>query len=184
VGGDVPLYSSAVVGYRSWRRVGDGLGALSVQEMWSPGTNTAICSEPTHFYAGHQHRRHSGLPSPAPGCSCGIYAYHSPERPMGPIVGAVVGWGDMEVHRDGWRAQHAVVVALLAWHEVAAVDDLTYAFGTASEEDVRDLAAAYGVPVAGTRAELEEIALAHGQPLSRDALPPASEADERHVHVT
>jgi hypothetical protein len=183
VAGDVPLYADALVGYRSWRRVGDALGALSVLELWSPGTNTAICSEPYHFYGGSEYRRHSGLASPAPGCSCGIYAYHSPQQPMGPIVGTVIGWGAVEVHHDGWRAQHAAVSALLAFDQVAMVDDVTYAFGSASEDDVWELAAAYRVPVARTRAELEQIALAHGRPLPREALPPAADAGERHMHV-
>jgi hypothetical protein len=58
-------------------------------------------------------------PAPHPGCDCGLYALHAPEfmsrwhqgEPL-MVHGAVLGWGRMEVHHEGWRAQYAQPVML------------------------------------------------------------------------
>jgi hypothetical protein len=57
--------------------------------------------------------------APHPGCECGLYALHAPEfmsrwhqnEPL-MVHGAVLGWGRMEVHHEGWRAQYAQPVML------------------------------------------------------------------------
>ena len=55
--------------------------------------------------------------SPDPRCQCGIYGYWTP----GPrswfgeaywCEGVITAWGRVEVHRDGFRAEHARVEAL------------------------------------------------------------------------
>lgn len=55
--------------------------------------------------------------SPDPRCQCGIYGYFTP----GPrswfgeaywCEGVITAWGRVELHRDGFRAQHARVEAL------------------------------------------------------------------------
>lgn len=57
--------------------------------------------------------------APHPDCECGLYALHAPEfmsrwhhdKPL-MVHGAVLGWGRMEVHHEGWRAQYAQPVML------------------------------------------------------------------------
>lgn len=57
--------------------------------------------------------------APHPDCQCGLYALHAPEfmsrwhqgEPL-MVHGAVLGWGRMEVHHEGFRAQYAQPVML------------------------------------------------------------------------
>jgi hypothetical protein len=54
--------------------------------------------------------------APVADCTCGLYALATVEddrlRPSVEAVGAIVAWGDIEVHATGFRAQHAAIVAL------------------------------------------------------------------------
>lgn len=72
----------------------------------------------------NQIRQEAGMPetgheAPHPDCQCGLYALHAPEfmsrwhsgEPL-MVHGAVLGWGRMEVHAEGWRAQYAQPVML------------------------------------------------------------------------
>jgi hypothetical protein len=71
---------------------------------------------PAKVQRAKPNRDHS---APHPGCGCGLYALHAPEfmsrwhqdEPL-MVHGAVLGWGRMEVHREGWRAQYAQPVML------------------------------------------------------------------------
>jgi hypothetical protein len=68
-----------------------------------PGVNTAACA---HAFAHH---------APDPDCDCGLYAHHHPggrSDREDEIAGAVVAWGQLHVYQDGFRAEHARVVAL------------------------------------------------------------------------
>src|SRR4051794_33144587 len=80
--------------------------------------------------------------SPDPRCQCGIYGYFEP----GPrswygeaywCEGVVTAWGRIEIHRDGFRAEHARVEAL-------AVPDGGFAHAAAA---VVQAARTLGVPV-------------------------------------
>lgn len=99
-----PLLAHALPGFRTWML--DPTGALvpytGVTGPWTAGVNTARCGR------GARHE------SPAGGCTCGIYAFHDLHQQLRgePFVGAIAAWGEMEVYRDGFRAQHATVLAL------------------------------------------------------------------------
>ena len=101
---DPPLLTHALPGLRTWML--DDAGALlpytGQTGPWSAGVNTARCAR------GATHR------APAEDCSCGIYAFHHLHGQLRaePFVGAIAAWGDMDVYRNGFRAQHAVVLAL------------------------------------------------------------------------
>ncbi len=101
---DVPLLSQALPGFRTWML--DRTGALvpytGQTGPWSAGVNKARCA------------RGAAHVAPATDCSCGIYAFHHPSRQMSgePFIGAIAAWGDMDIYQDGFRAQHAVVLAL------------------------------------------------------------------------
>lgn len=119
-----------VIGFRAWQlgviqdidiaeHYGvDLLSAGAGQMIWRPGKNTAKCR-------GYDKTRGAALPppgerietkphfAPTPDCGCGLYAYHEIHRLHGGIVfGAVAAWGKMEIHRVGFRAEHARIVAL------------------------------------------------------------------------
>lgn len=74
---------------------------------WKPGVNTAVCLTKPGV------RRHV---APMPECGCGLYALTSVwDGRLNPHVlaaGAIVAWGDIEVHYTGFRAGSAAIVAL------------------------------------------------------------------------
>jgi hypothetical protein len=90
-----------IVGYRVWAPRGDELRGTT-GEAWPVGDQTARCLE---------HEEHA---APEGDCACGVYALHrKPVRvPAGSVLGAVVAWGRLEVHMDGFRAAHARPLAL------------------------------------------------------------------------
>ena len=136
-----PDVDGFVVGYRVWRLRVDGalVSAGAGATTWTRGVNTAAC----------QRRRHH---APAERCSCGLYAMHNPPPAASPgIVGVVRAHGDLQAQRDGFRAEHAEVVALVKRRPRA----------TACE---RRAAARYGVALVHLR-ELEHVAAEHGAPL-------------------
>jgi glycine cleavage system H lipoate-binding protein len=103
-----PDFIEPLIGYRAWRLGDDGTlvpWSLVGSGAWEPGVNTAVC---------HAGRRHT---PPAADCMCGLYAlaFEYDHRLHGrddQIVGAIAAWGDIELHRTGFRAEHAAVVAL------------------------------------------------------------------------
>lgn len=133
-GQEVPVVTSPVIGYRSWRIVQDPFNVPNAltprfrgSVPWRPGTNTARCQKDLSHEA------------PVSDCMCGLYAYHDAGLTGADyvngnvLVGAVVGWGAMEVYADGWRAEYARIVAL--------------ANTVHSERTIREVAALYDVPV-------------------------------------
>ena len=117
------LFAGAVDGLRVWRIVGTDqerpmLAAQGVRHVWPPGeTMRAYCLAPT----GHRRRDEKDEPHIAPSsdCSCGIYALHPGHRhaiaqaerslatPGLTVSGVVSGWGRLEVHLAGFRAEYA-----------------------------------------------------------------------------
>jgi glycine cleavage system H protein len=98
---------------------------------------------------------------------CGLYALTDPaDRRLDfradQAVGAIAAWGDLEVHRSGFRAEHACVTAL-------ALPDRA---GFDQREALARAAERYGVPlVAADR--LSDEALRHGAPLPEDLWTPS-----------
>ena len=101
---DAPIF-----GFRAWRaRVAKGsvrLTSLYKDAPWNaPGTTNASCDLRTAHTA------------PSLRCTCGLYAcyslrdaaFHGSGDEV--VFGAVLGWGLMFLHEDGWRAEHAQVL--------------------------------------------------------------------------
>ena len=114
--------SGAIIGFRRWRLEAYNLHALNQKYSWTAGVNTAQCLRQwfqTYGDAfGPRTRRDPHMP-PGHDCDCGLYAFHDPVETQtawilgkGPgelimIGGAIRAWGRVEVHANGFRAQHA-----------------------------------------------------------------------------
>lgn len=153
-----PDYVEAVVGYRAWHVDDDGtLRPWTFTAVaWEAGTNTAVCARDVR----HQ--------PPVADCMCGLYALTDPgDRRLDfradQAVGAIAAWGDLEVHRTGFRAEHACVVAL-ALPERADVGQ---------RDRLERAAARYGVPLVAPH-ELSHEAARHGAPLPDELWEPAA----------
>lgn len=110
--GEAPDAAIPVVGWRLWLLGGDrsapGLVSPAVTATWPPrAAMTAACA------------RGCAEP-PGWGCACGLYATAGLERLLvpysgdGAIFGCVALWGRVVEADDGWRAEHAYPLALLA----------------------------------------------------------------------
>lgn len=144
-----PDFFQAVVGYRAWHVDDDGWLRpwTFTARAWQPGVNVAVCAR------DHRHV------APVATCMCGLYALTNPaDRRLNfradQAVGAVAAWGEMEVHRSGFRAQQACVVAL------ALPDRL----GDGARARLERAAERYGVPLVPA-AMLSLEARRHGAPL-------------------
>jgi glycine cleavage system H lipoate-binding protein len=151
-----PDYVEAVIGYRAWHLEDDGLLRpwTFTSLPWHLGTNSAVCARDV------RHR------PPVADCMCGLYALSDPsDRRLDfradQAVGAIAAWGDLEVHRTGFRAEHACVVAL-------ALPDRA---DLAQRERLERAAARYGVPLVPAL-ELSREARRHGAPLPEELWEP------------
>jgi hypothetical protein len=106
---DPAAYTAAVIGYREWVVEDRRLLSRTAGVAWTPGVNTARCY-------GHR----ACVAAPGADCDCGLYATIALPTEADPqlvglgamVVGAVATWGDLQVHRDAFRAEHARIVAL------------------------------------------------------------------------
>jgi len=151
-----PDLVEAAIGYRAWHLDADGVLRpwTFSSHPWQPGVNTAGCAR------DHRHR------PPVADCMCGLYALCDPaDRRLDfradQAVGAIAAWGDLEVHRTGFRAEHACIVAL-------AIPDRIDPDG---RDALERASARYGVPLVSA-ARLSAEARRHGAPLDvADDLP-------------
>ena len=107
------LVPSPLYGLRTWSVVGahgqERLAGPQQSTPWPDGRSLAArCA------------RGDGHAAPAPGCECGIHAWHPTRRSArrvlanrGQVPGVVEASGAIEVHRDGFRAERARPFALL-----------------------------------------------------------------------
>ena len=159
-----PDFLEPVVGYRAWSLSDEGElvpWTLVSAGAWVSGVNTAVCH--IRRFAAEvgdpslsRRRRHR---PPAADCMCGLYALHDATDPrIAPsragALGAIVAWGDIEVHATGFRAEHACVVALA----------LPLGASPVEHERLRRAAARYRVPLV-PQAQLAATAHEHGSPL-------------------
>jgi hypothetical protein len=111
---DAPLVATPVYGLRTWTVNGDHgderLAGTYRDAPWPAGGAwfEASCRSPE----GHR--------APAPGCGCGVHAWHPRPRTARRILavrrevpGIVEARGAIEVHEDGFRAERARPYALL-----------------------------------------------------------------------
>ena len=97
-----------VLGFRLWSVRGDRLHSPFRGGVWEDVGLTASCECGGHDPAD----------VPALHCECGIYAYYEqPPRSAAAtrdlVIGAVVLWGQMQLHSGGMRASHARIVGLV-----------------------------------------------------------------------
>jgi hypothetical protein len=180
-----------VAGVRTWIAAEEPDGTVALRSLllphrsWASATETAACSarRPPHT-APHQR------------CECGLYAWWRLDETavgqaadaaatalglgsLGAVLGAVVGWGDRVVlHREGWRAGRARIVALAQPDEQLCAGMLQRYLARvepsaewAAQRTARALwasgavlgclAAVYGVPLVPQRG-LEIVAAEHG----------------------
>src|SRR5689334_22146483 len=164
-----PDFIEPLIGFRAWHLDPDGAlvpWSLQGAGAWQPGVNTAVC------HAGRKHR------PPASRCMCGLYALASSRDDRlhgrdGQIVGAIAAWGDIELHRTGFRAEHAAIAALAPPY--------------GRHEAAQRAAARYEVPLVELD-ELEVTARGHGRPVDPSVLEDdeavARPRRERHLGET
>lgn len=172
-----PDLTKKVIGFRQWNATEDAaLAATWGGQVWGRGPNKAKC-EPRRddmLLFGYGHPQPTpGVCEHAPGpCgNCGLYALHDfPEalvQDQGPyrhgqasVMGAVAAWGKLEVHRAGFRAEFAEVVAL----------GYCEAWPAAWVERVERCARSYDVPHLPGR-ELAKYAAMVGEPVPESLYP-------------
>jgi hypothetical protein len=101
--------TEAVIGFREWIVEDSVLLPPAAGVAWVPCVNTARC---------YGHGAYDSVPGSA--CDCGLYAMHAPPDELedyligagAKVIGAIAAWGQLQVHADGFRAEHARVVAL------------------------------------------------------------------------
>ena len=126
-----PLVPSPLYGLRTWSIVGapgeERLGGPQQPAPWpvDGGWLSAACAR------GIRHT------APAPGCECGIHAWHPRRRsarrvlaPRRQVAGVVEARGAIELHRDGFRAEQARPFALflVPWGNAAVAGRLASAY--------------------------------------------------------
>jgi hypothetical protein len=177
---DLPTFSECVVGYRRWHA--DEHNRLwplwASRRPWTPGANTARCNCASSASLRFEWSEFDGrrILEPAPphdapdqNCECGLYSWRLPRRSWQTdvsrstppsVVGAVASWGRMQVHADGFRAEHACVV-LLAHHHSVSGEELSR---------LMEIGELYRVDVVGVE-ELERRAGEYGSPLPASVMP-------------
>lgn len=171
---EVPLFSECVIGYRKWRLADWVLSPINHGNPWRPGVNKAVCQpDRTHFYLNYMGDA-PDISHKAPGrdCNCGMNAFFEPKdiREGGDVLGAVVGWGDLQVHPDGFRAEYAQIVALI---NMGSAND-------PKEPDLTAVTTLYRVPLLDSMEELQMEASKHGSPLP-ESLRPAEEIEGNYA---
>jgi hypothetical protein len=136
------------VGFRVWRieemLTGPRLASPYRHSVWVPHVALqAECRE--EGGDGRLPRAHRQERSMAPlaECSCGIYAYHEPDRMLngiaeGLVGGAILCWGQVVIHTEGLRTQFARPLALAGSESILAASH---------DRNLTRLAAAYGIPL-------------------------------------
>lgn len=167
----VPDLIQAVVGYRAWAVDRDGwllpFSLAAISGPWRPGINHAVCHYAKWQGANGTAVRESHA-APHPRCMCGLYGLADARDPRLPrsdmhlVVGAIGAWGDLEVHRSGFRAEFATVLALAVGRELSP-----------SLRDPHERAAErYGVELVSPEL-LEVTGLRHAAPVPEALLPGA-----------
>lgn len=117
--GEPSLYLGESLGFRAWGIDSGGLTSLNRGYGWEREENLARCLPPARRL-GRRAKPHPLESVPAKGCSCGIFAYSELDMAEyygrvagGQILGAISGSGRIRVHRHGFRAQRARIIALL-----------------------------------------------------------------------
>ena len=119
-----PVVPGRLYGLRRWR-VDWGEQPLSM-EVWGAGGRCRDDGQPTRAHCGeHRFPKHR---APHATCGCGLYGLHpraSAARELcgdaaddGVVIGIVEAWGQVELHRDGFRAEYARPHAFVVFRSV------------------------------------------------------------------
>ena len=114
---------SPAIGFRVWRidemLTGPRLASPHRYAAWLPGLPLkAECKDESGGRAlANPHRKQPGVAPPLEGCTCGIYAYHEADGMVEALTsrlvgGAVLAWGRITIHQEGFRAEFARPLAL------------------------------------------------------------------------
>ena len=126
----------AIEAFRWFQVSGDRLLSIGAGDyLWTPGANTARChlagqkrtktvwvndpDDPENIVKRKERRAWAHGRIPALGCTCGFWVMRdepSAESPGGSVLARVLIWGRAIQHRDGYRAEHAAIVALITEH--------------------------------------------------------------------
>jgi hypothetical protein len=146
-----PDLVEAVVGFRAWRVVAGALMSPYIPCRWEGPVMHAECypaNRALEFGRGWLADPHD---PPHRDCRCGIYAYHRPGTQayygeFESLHGIVTVWGRIEAHRDGLRAQHARVCALV---RAPRAQQIAARLGVdlVDADEVEDAAVRYGAPL-------------------------------------
>ncbi|HEX8105005.1 MAG TPA: hypothetical protein VF533_20455 [Solirubrobacteraceae bacterium] len=112
-----PDLAAPLVGFRAWRLGRDRLLSPYIPCRWEGRTMHAECYDANRSLTRGQGWLDEPHVSPDPRCQCGIYAYHRPGLrayygEWAWAEGIIAAWGRVEVHHDGFRAEHARIEAL------------------------------------------------------------------------
>lgn len=128
--------AAPAIGYRAFRWDGTGpLRSTGIDASWP------ITREPQRakcLAAGM-----GAHDAPQEDCTCGIYAHSTPDSVPAGVGGVVMGYGNLIVHPDGWRAETAELVALVV--RPGANRARLYAAEEPTREGVQMIAEQYGV---------------------------------------
>ena len=155
-----------VTGFRAWRLGRDRLLSPYIPCRWEGRTMHAECYDANRSLLRGRGWLAEPHDAPDARCQCGIYAYHRPglRAYYGDFAwaeGAITAWGRIEVHADGFRAQHARIEAL-AWPDRE---------GPRVRATIERVARDLGVPLV-ERASLDAVAPAVGRALPDSLIPP------------
>ena len=114
---------SPAIGFRVWRidemLTGPRLASPHRYAVWLPGVALkAECQDESGAPAvAKPHRKQPELTPPIEDCMCGIYAYHEANQMIEAITsrlvgGAVLAWGRLTIHQEGFRSEFARPLAL------------------------------------------------------------------------
>jgi hypothetical protein len=146
-----PDLVAPVIAFRAWRVVDGELLSPYIPCRWDGPVMHAECYPANRsllFGRGWLDAPHD---PPHPACQCGIHAYHRPgtQAYYGEfdwVEGIVSVWGNIEVHRDGLRAEHARVLAL-ARRAGAATIAARLGVDLVERDDLPAAAGRYGAPL-------------------------------------
>ena len=162
---EAPDLVEAVVGFRQWRLRGTELWSTHAGGPWTSAAVTAHCDAHDHV-------------APQNGCTCGIHAWYDPP-PRGAsaatpdlVAGAIILWGQIELHAHGMRGQHARIVAFALPFSRAG-----------KRRRLLAVAGALGVPAVPAR-QLATVAGEHGERIAPWMRPPDLEPNKRKAPGT
>jgi hypothetical protein len=167
-------FEGPVVGFRAWRIHGRQLWPMRYSALrgWPTGDVQAVC-ESASMVSSRDHF----APAPAEICSCGLYAFYEIDALFEQLDdaqawGAVLGWGRIELHQDGFRSEWQRPVAISAPTDMGKWIGAWLPEGAEAvlRRSCAHIASRYGVPLV-EHEQLEAVACEHGVRLPVDLSP-------------